>query len=69
MTILDARGISCPEPMVMLKQALNNQRELTLMLDSKNALANCEEYAKKQNCTVTIKTEGDEYELHIKANG
>jgi len=61
MAILDARGISCPEPLLMLKKALQTETQLTLLVDSKNALENCESYAKKQGYTVTTEMQGDTF--------
>ncbi|MCL2620312.1 MAG: sulfurtransferase TusA family protein [Defluviitaleaceae bacterium] len=64
---LDARGISCPEPLIMLKQALKTEKELTLLLDSKNAFENCQDFAEKQGFAVETEKDGDEYKLHMKA--
>ncbi|MCL2397634.1 MAG: sulfurtransferase TusA family protein [Defluviitaleaceae bacterium] len=67
MTTLDARGISCPEPLIMLKKALKSQTPLTLLVDSKNAYENCELFAKKQGFVVTVQKDSDAYTLHIGA--
>ena len=65
MTTLDARGFSCPEPLIMLKNALKTEAELVLMVDSKNAFENCREYAKKQGRTVETTRDGDDYKMQI----
>ena len=67
MTTLDARGISCPEPLLMLKNALKTQAQLAMLVDSKAALDNCEGYAKKQGFTVDIEKEGDTFNMLIAA--
>lgn len=67
MKTIDARGISCPEPLMSLKEALKTEKELTLLLDSKNALENCQDFAEKQGFTVEIEKDGDDYKLQIKA--
>lgn len=64
MTTLDARGISCPEPLLMLKKALKTEVEFTLLVDSKNAFDNCEDFAKKQG--FTVEKENDEYKMRIR---
>ena len=67
MTALDARGISCPEPLIMLKKALKTENDLVFLVDSKNAFENCEEYAKKQGFSVNTTTDDDTFKLHIAA--
>ena len=67
MITLDARGISCPEPQLMLKNALKMQSQLTLLVDSKAALNNCESFAKKQGHDVDIEKEGDTFKLLVRA--
>ena len=62
---IDACGISCPEPLLMLKNALNNEKEIVMFVDSKNALKNCEEYAIKKGFSVNTITCQDKYEIHI----
>ena len=62
---IDACGISCPEPLLMLKNALNNEKEIVMFVDSKNALENCEEYAIKKGFSVKTITCQNKYEIHI----
>ena len=65
MTTLNACGISCPEPLLMLKKALKTETELTLLVDSKNAFNNCKEFAEKQGFTVETERENDTYKMRI----
>ena len=65
MKTLDACGISCPEPLLMLKNALKTEEEIILLLDSKNALDNCEGYAKGKGFSVNTTTDIDKYKIHI----
>ena len=67
MITLDARGISCPEPLIMLKRALKTERELLMVVDNKAALANCKGFAKKEGFTVAEKINGDTFEMRIRA--
>ncbi|MCL2221118.1 MAG: sulfurtransferase TusA family protein [Oscillospiraceae bacterium] len=66
MTTLDARGVSCPEPLLMLKSALKNESSIELLVDSKNAFENCESYAKKLGFTVEFEKNDDTYKMQIK---
>ena len=67
MKTIDASGISCPEPLLMLKNALKTEKEIMLLEDSKNALDNCEGYAKEKGFSVNITTDVDKYKMHITA--
>ncbi|MCL2361364.1 MAG: sulfurtransferase TusA family protein [Defluviitaleaceae bacterium] len=65
MTTLDARGVSCPEPLLMLQTALKTDKSLVLLVDSKNAFENCESYARKQGFTVETEIDDDTFKLRI----
>lgn len=65
MTTLDACGISCPEPLLMLKKALKNNKEILLLVDSKNAMVNCGDYARKKGFAVNTTENRDRYEMQI----
>ena len=67
MKTLDACGISCPEPLLMLKNALKTEKEILLLVDSKTALGNCEKYARKKGFLVNTTGGDDKYEIHITA--
>ena len=65
MKTVDACGISCPEPVLRLKNALKIEKEILLLLDSKHALENCERFAKAQGLFVSTTTEGGIFKVHI----
>ena len=67
MKTIDAQGISCPEPLLMLQKALKTENEILLQVDSKNALDNCESYAKGKGFTVETTILDEEYEVRIAA--
>ena len=67
MKTIDACGISCPEPLLMLKNALKAEKEIMLLVDSKNALDNCEGYAREKGFSVNTTTDVDKYKIHIAA--
>ena len=67
MTTLDARGISCPEPLLMLRNALKTQTRLTILVDNSAALTGCESFARKQGFTVNTTREGDTFKILIEA--
>ena len=65
MITIDACGISCPEPLLMLKNALRTEKEVVLLVDSKTALGNCESYARGMGLAVRSAANGGVYEIHI----
>jgi TusA-related sulfurtransferase len=65
--ILDACGVSCPEPLVMLKKAFQTETELVILVDSKSTLLNCEKYAKSNGFSVETEKENDIYKMRMKA--
>ena len=65
MKTIDACGISCPGPLLMLKDALKSEKEITLLVDSKNALENCESYARKEGFSVETTSDQDRYSIHV----
>ena len=65
MKTVDVCGMSCPEPVLRLKNALKDNDGIELILDSKTAVENCENFAKRNKCSVEKKTEGDKFILYI----
>ena len=63
MKTLDACGISCPEPLLMLKKSLKTEKEVILLLDSKSVLDSCVDYAKKQRFSVNININNNIYKV------
>ena len=66
---LDARNLSCPEPLLMLKKAIkqNKGQDICLLLSSQNALENCKRFAEKAKYTVSITETDFGYQLDMKA--
>ncbi|AFS79557.1 SirA-like protein [Gottschalkia acidurici 9a] len=65
---VDARGRSCPEPVMMTKNALesNSKEELNIMVDSRTAVDNIERYVKKEGYNMDTKENGEDYILTVK---
>ena len=65
-TIIDARGRSCPEPVVMTKNAISTyDGDLEVMVDAEVAKENVKRFAENQGFKVTINEKNEEYILHI----
>ena len=64
--MLDARGLSCPEPVVMIRKAMmSKEAEYTMVVDNPTAKENVTRYAEHQGYNVAIAENGDEYTLTI----
>lgn len=64
--IVDARGLACPQPVILTKQALQEAGELTTIVDNEVARENVSRMARNQGCQVTVDDKGgDIYHLHL----
>jgi len=64
--IIDARGLSCPQPVVLTKKALEDNARVTTVVDNETALENVKRLAGKFGCAVTVEPKGKSvYEIHI----
>lgn len=67
--MVDARGLSCPVPVVMVQQAVNAEKpnELEVLVDAKVCVENITRYASSQGYTVDVKeVDGGEFLMTLK---
>lgn len=63
---VDARGRSCPEPVVMTKNALDTYKDdVEIIVDAEVAKENVKRFAENRGFKVKISEKDDEYILHI----
>ena len=66
MNTLDARGLSCPEPVVMLRKAMASQEPAyQIVVDNPTSRVNVTRYAEHQGYQVACVEHGGEYTLSI----
>ncbi len=65
--LVDCRGLSCPEPVMLARQALQENPENTVTVMVSNAVArdNVTRMAKSLGRKVSVQEEGEEFELSI----
>lgn len=64
---IDCRGLSCPQPVIKTKKALDEGEEgLIIIVDNVAARDNVERFAKSQRAEVNIETKGNDFYLYIK---
>ena len=66
MNSIDARGYSCPEPVLMTKRALEKGKPLTVLVDNMTAVNNISRFAKNAGLVVECEKDGEDFKLLIK---
>lgn len=67
MTTIDAKGRSCPEPVIMLRNALKaGPAACAIAVDNVAARENCTRFATHAGYLVTVTEEGGVYTLELK---
>lgn len=65
--MIDARGLSCPEPVIMIRKAMaSNDSEYEMIVDNNVSKENVTRYATHQGYTVNVTEKDNEYYLSIK---
>lgn len=65
--MIDARGFSCPMPVVMVQKELKKSApaELNALVDNQTALENVTRFADSQGYQVDSAPEGTDFRLHL----
>ncbi len=64
MMTIDARGLLCPEPVVLTQRAVKDgPSELTVLVDAEAAKENVSRFAASRGYTVSIRQDGEDYAL------
>lgn len=70
MNTIDARGLSCPQPVILLKKELSAAKEgCVLLVDNHTAVENCTRFAEHAGYLVSTKDQtGGEFRLTVSPN-
>lgn len=61
---LDARGLSCPEPVIMIRKAMmSKDAAYEMVVDNPTSKENVTRYAEHQGYKVEVKEQGEEFTL------
>ena len=64
---VDARGLSCPEPVVLTMEALKQNAEAyEILVDNQTALNNVSRFVKNAGKTASVTEKDDEYIIEVK---
>ncbi len=65
--LVDAKGLACPEPVILTKKALDAHDEVTVLVDNTTALENVKRLASVSGCAVDVSDEsGGIFRIDIK---
>lgn len=65
--LIDARGRSCPEPVIMTKKAIDSSNEdLKVLVDTNVTVENITRFAEGQGFKVSVIEKEEEFEINIK---
>lgn len=64
---IDCRGMSCPQPVITVKQALEEMKEdgLTLIVDNSSSCENVKRFALGQRCSVEVESRERDFYISI----
>lgn len=65
MKIVDVCGLSCPEPLLRLKQAIDKSDEIKLITDNKSTADNCSRFAKSKGFLFSESEDNGHYVLTL----
>ena len=66
--MLDARGLTCPMPVLMVQKEVKKSapKELSVVVDDRCAVENITRFANSQGYEVSVTPDGDEFTLKLK---
>ena len=66
-TTVDARGLSCPQPVILTRQAIQGDEfPIEVLVETVTSRQNVKRAAEKADCTVRVEQVGDEFKLTIR---
>ena len=66
MKSVDARGLSCPQPVILARKAIDaGQFPVEVLVESVTSRENVRRMAEKAGCTVAVTEMGDEFKLTL----
>src|SRR4030067_2670447 len=68
MSVVDCRGLACPQPVMTTKKALDQLKEgeLLVIVDNAVSCSNVERFAQSQGCSVEVEQRGKDFSLRIR---
>ena len=67
--IVDARGLACPQPVILTRNALQESDTVTTIVDNETAKSNVSRMAAKQGYQVDVEEREDGFYVHLTKGG
>ena len=64
-TMVDTRGLACPQPVIQTRKAMQAADQLVTLVDNETALTNVSRMAAKAGWQVDVTSQGDEYRIQL----
>jgi selenium metabolism protein YedF len=65
--IINAKGLPCPEPVILTKRALEAHSDVVVLVDNTTAMENIKRFAASAGCSVEVNDEPDGiFKIHLK---
>lgn len=65
MKTVDARGLSCPEPVLITKKAVQQDLPVAILVDHQVAVDNITRFARKEGLNVVTQQLDSHFEIHL----
>jgi len=67
-TVIDARGLSCPQPVILTRKALQDAagEEVVVLVDAMTQVHNCSRAAEKLGWRVEYEESGDAFRITLR---
>jgi len=63
--VIDACGLSCPEPVLKLKKVIDGTNEIELLVDSMVCVENCSRFARSKGFDVSTEGGSGQYKMTL----
>ena len=64
-TVVDARGLACPQPVIKTRQAMRGAERVVTLVDSDTAVTNVSRMAEKAGWQVQVTPEGESFRIEM----
>ena len=64
--IVDARGLSCPQPVILTMKALEKNTSVRVLADNETAVQNITRFADSKGKSISTEKDGEDFILDIK---
>ncbi len=64
-TIVDARGLACPQPVIQTRKAMQQADQIVTLVDNETAVTNVSRMAERAGWQVNVAPQGEEFRIEL----